>query len=123
MTELTHRELLARTEESFLRVHQLVKRNGVVTLEKKGENELFGYLVRTVIGQQLSKKAASIIWSRVTTAIESVGCSLQEFCKDDNADILRNCGLSRFNVKALIQLRNVFDTNKISGSQLSKFWS
>jgi len=121
MTELIHRELLERTEESFQSVHQLVKTNGVVTLDKKDENELFDYLVRTVIGQQLSKKAASTIWSRVTTAIESVGCSLQEFCRDDNVDVLRNCGLSRFKVKALIQLRNAFDTNEISGSQLSKF--
>jgi len=95
MTELIHRELLARTEESFPRVHQLVKRNGVVTLEKKDDDELFGYLVRTVIGQQLSKKAASTIWIRVTTAIESVGCSIQEFCRDENVDALRNCGLSR----------------------------
>ena len=121
MTELIHRELLAKTEESFPRVHQLVKRNGVVTLEKKDEDELFGYLVRTVIGQQLSKKAASTIWSRVTTAIESVGCSIQEFCRDENVDALRNCGLSRFKVKALMQLRNAFDTNEISGSQLSEF--
>ena len=121
MTELIHRELLERTEESFQSVHQLVKTNGVVTLEKKDEDELFDFLVRTVIGQQLSKKAASTIWSRVTTAIESVGCSLQEFCRDDNVDVLRNCGLSRFKVKALIQLRNAFDTNEISGSQLSKF--
>jgi len=121
MTELIHRVLLARTEESFPRVHQLVKRNGVVTLEKKDEDELFGYLVRTVIGQQLSKKAASTIWSRVTTATESVGCSLQEFCRDENVDALRNCGLSRFKVKALMQLRKAFDTNEISGSQLSEF--
>ena len=121
MTELIHRELLARTEESFPRVHQLVKRNGVVTLEKKDEDELFGYLVRTVIGQQLSKKAASTIWSRVTIATESVGCSLQEFCRDDNADVLRNCGLSRMKIKAVIQLRKAFDTNEISGSQLSGF--
>jgi len=93
----------------------------VVTLEKKDEDELFDFLVRTVIGQQLSKKAASTIWSRVTTAIESVGCSLQEFCRDENVDTLRNCGLSRFKIKALMQLRNAFDTNEISGSQLSEF--
>ena len=121
MTELIHRELLERTEESFPRVHQLVKTNGVVTLEKKDEDELFDYLVRTVIGQQLSKKAASTIWNRLSSSVESVDCSLQEFCCDDNADILRNCGLSRFKVKALIQLRNAFDNNEISGSQLSKF--
>jgi DNA-3-methyladenine glycosylase II len=121
MTKLIHRKLLARTEESFPRVHQLVKTNGVVTLEKKDEDELFDFLVRTVIGQQLSKKAASTIWSRVTTAIESVGCSFQEFCRDDNVDILRNCGLSRFKVKALIHLRNAFEAGEISGNQLSKF--
>jgi len=121
MTELIHRELLERTEESFQSVHQLVKTNGVVTLEKKDEDELFDFLVRTVIGQQLSKKAASTIWSRVTTAIENAGCSLQEFCRDDNADVFRNCGLSRMKIKAVMQLRKTFDTNEISGNQLSEF--
>lgn len=121
MTELIHRELLERTEESFPRVHQLVKTNGVVTLEKKDEDELFDYLVRTAIGQQLSKKAASTIWRRVKAGMENVGCSLQEFCSDDNTDVFRNCGLSKMKIKAVMQLRKTFDTNEISGGQLSEF--
>ena len=120
MTALIHQKLLNKTEFYFLTVHNLVKSNGVLVLEKKDEGELFDFLVRTVIGQQLSKKAASTIWSRVTTAIESVGCSLQEFCRDDNVVVLRDCGLSRFKVKALIELRKAFETDEISSRQLSK---
>ncbi len=120
MTKIIHRELLAKTEGSFPLVHQLVKTNGVISLEKKDGGELFDFLVKTVIGQQLSKKASSTIWARVTSVAKSVDYSLQEFCSDDNFEIIRNCGLSRFKVKALIELRRAFENNEISSRQLSK---
>jgi len=56
-------------------------------------------LCRSVAGQQLSVIAAQTIWDRVIDAAEV--CELIHFFTEENAELMRNCGLSAAKVRAM----------------------
>jgi DNA-3-methyladenine glycosylase II len=60
-------------------------------LELISRGDLFYTLIRSIIGQQISVKAASTVWSRLS---EKVGEIIPENILSRSADELRNCGLS-----------------------------
>ena len=60
-------------------------------LELISRGDLFYTLIRSIIGQQISVKAASTVWSRLS---EKVGEIIPENILSQSTDELRNCGLS-----------------------------
>ena len=60
-------------------------------LELISRGDLFYTLIRSIIGQQISVKAASTVWSRLS---EKVGEIIPENILSRSIDELRNCGLS-----------------------------
>ena len=60
-------------------------------LELVSRGDLFYTLIRSIIGQQISVKAASTVWSRLS---EKVGEIIPENILSQSTDELRNCGLS-----------------------------
>ena len=60
-------------------------------LELISRGDLFYTLIRSIIGQQISVKAASTVWSRLS---EKVGEIIPENILSRSTDELRNCGLS-----------------------------
>tara|TARA_Y100000590_G_scaffold397895_1_gene479754 strand:- start:218 stop:832 length:615 start_codon:yes stop_codon:yes gene_type:complete len=120
MSKRIHEILIKRTNFKFDKLHQIIQINGVLTLQNKKETDLFLHLVKTVVSQQLSKKAASSILDRMLKTSKFHSKKLFEFCINENSDNLHKCGLSKNKVRAIVELKKAFDKNKISATFLEK---
>ena len=77
---------------------------GPISFPEQKDKDLGRFLARVVIGQQLSKKAAQSIWSKVETAALSAGVRITEHFGTTDVESLRQCGVSRNKIKALRSL-------------------
>lgn len=112
MSEEIHEQILRQTF-SIPSLHTLIQNNGVIMLAPKPPSEFFDHLAKTVINQQLSKAAAATIENRLRVAAQQEQQSLQDYCTANNRQAIRNCGLSQFKTKALIELSEHFQENPI----------
>lgn len=118
MSKKAHAYLLEKTSERFPKLNSLIAQNRVQYLNKHKNSDLFLHLAKTVSGQQLSKKAASTIWGRILAMAERESVTLYNLCIPSAAASLRSCGLSRFKVKAIIEMREAFECGAISTDKL-----
>jgi len=84
----------------------LVRRIGPLGPDKRRRgrpDDAYGSLVRTIVGQQLSTKAARSIYGRLTELFDGRAPSPQELVSTDE-ELLRGCGLSRPKVRYLRDL-------------------
>lgn len=86
----------------------LVARFAGSTLVSRGEP--FSTLVRSIVGQQISVKAADAIWARLTGVLPKVEAASVLECPPQ---MLRECGLSARKVEYLVDLANHFTTGQI----------
>ena len=87
-------------------MERLVRRIGplVPAQRRRGRpDEAYGSLVRTIVGQQLSTKAARSIYGRLTALFDDRAPTPEELNSTDE-DLLRACGLSRPKVRYLRDL-------------------
>ena len=66
-------------------------------------DDSYGSLVRTIVGQQLSTKAARSIYGRLTALFDGRAPSPRELLSTDE-ELLRSCGLSRPKIRYLRDL-------------------
>ncbi|MCC5940694.1 MAG: DNA-3-methyladenine glycosylase 2 family protein [Balneolaceae bacterium] len=78
---------------------QAFQKTGPVQFQPDDSLPLAHRLCRSVAGQQLSVIAARTIWQRVLEAAS--GTDLVAFFTEENAEIMRNCGLSNAKVRAM----------------------
>jgi DNA-3-methyladenine glycosylase II len=84
----------------------LVRRIGrlVPAQRRRGRpDDAYGSLVRTIVGQQLSTKAARSIYGRLTALFDERAPTPEELISTDE-ELLRACGLSRPKVRYLRDL-------------------
>ena len=84
----------------------LVRRIGPLAAAQRRRgrpDEAYGSLVRTIVGQQLSTKAARSIYGRLTALFDDRAPTPEELNSTDE-DLLRACGLSRPKVRYLRDL-------------------
>ena len=77
---------------------------GPLVLPEPEERGLGVFLARAVIGQQLSVKVARRIWGRVEAAAQARGVDLLTLLTEEQALILKTCGVSGPKVQALLAL-------------------
>ncbi len=80
-----------------------------LTLRSRGD--AFNTLARSIVGQQISVKAADSVWLKLTTALPVLEPAAVD-CHDDDA--LRACGLSRSKVVYLKDLAFHFANGKLN---------
>lgn len=97
-----------------------MKTNGVVKLRKHRARDLFIFLARTLIGQQLSKTAARTIWSRLECLAAQQEKSIFDVCIKRSANKIHSCGVSKNKVVALIELRRSFACGRISYESIAQ---
>lgn len=66
------------------------------------------YLCRAIVGQQLSTAAARTIWSRVLAS--ATGAPVLDHFREENAGVLRACGMSGAKVKAVMAIAETHRT-------------
>ena len=72
----------------------------------KNHNNAFHTLMRAVVGQQISIKAADAVWQRLEAQLETI--SPQQFLTFGE-DALRQCGLSRQKISYLTAIARAFE--------------
>ena len=77
---------------------------GPLALPEPEARGLGVFLARAVIGQQLSVKVARRIWGRVEAAAQAHGGDLLALLTEEQAPILKTCGVSGPKVQALLAL-------------------
>lgn len=84
-------------------IQRLIQRHGDARLEVSGD--AFSTLVRAIVGQQISVKAAASVWQRMVVALPEMTPQVLESV---DADMLRACGLSARKVESLRDLSSHF---------------
>jgi DNA-3-methyladenine glycosylase II len=84
-----------------------------ITLASRGDG--FSTLVRSVVGQQISVRAADAVWARVLQRCPDM--TPRDILRRRVAT-LRNCGLSARKVEYLYDLARHFDDGRVSMTQL-----
>ena len=85
-------------------MEDLVGRIGPLGREQRRRgrpDDAYGSLVRTIVGQQLSTKAARSIYDRLTALFDGNPPTPEELVATDE-ETLRSCGLSRPKVRPAI---------------------
>jgi len=89
--------------------HRIIIKNGVLDVTCQKSNQLLVYLVRTVIGQQLSTSAARSIWSKVVGLLKHQECNLDGLICEENIDLILQCGISKNKVRAVFEIKKALD--------------
>lgn len=113
MTDTAHRHLIRTAKRVCKDAHALLQTNGPVELIPRVEADLFEFLARVVSGQQLAKYAAQAIFGRVEAAALAKRCTLYDFVSDRHRSQLAACGLSGNKVKALVALKDAFESGTL----------
>lgn len=90
-------------------LRELIKSAKGLTLRSRGD--AFNTLARSIVGQQISVKAAQSIWNRLVATVTHMH---PEVVRKHDADVLRACGLSRGKVVYLHDLAHHFAEGKLS---------
>ena len=77
---------------------------------KKNSNA-FGTLVKAIVGQQISVKAASTISSRLES---NIGDFSPQIYLNETEEDLKKCGLSRQKIRYIINVANAFSQGKLT---------
>ena len=93
----------------------LVDRFAGTALVSRGEP--FVTLVRSIVGQQISVKAADSVWARLLAALPALAPRAVLGC---GAEVLRGCGLSARKVEYVIDLARRFDNGQIHAERWSE---
>ena len=118
MTTKIHKKLLESAASRYPDLHKMIDLNGVIEIHPGKASELFDYLARTVVGQQLSVTAAKTIWQRVEQLAESRKVSEAALFSLENEEEIRSCGLSRSKFKAICGLTQAIKSGSLDGQQL-----
>ena len=92
----------------------LVDRFAGTALVSRGEP--FVTLVRSIVGQQISVKAADSVWARLLAALPALAPRAVLGC---GAEVLRGCGLSARKVEYVVDLARRFDNGQIHAERWS----
>jgi DNA-3-methyladenine glycosylase II len=90
-------------------MRNLVKNSKGLTLRSRGD--AFNTLARSIVGQQISVKAAQSVWNKLIAAVPAMH---PEAVRGHDAEALRACGLSRGKVIYLHDLAHHFAEGKLS---------
>jgi DNA-3-methyladenine glycosylase II len=83
-------------------------------LKLRSRGDAFNTLARSIVGQQISVKAAASVWAKLSAAVSSIA---PEVIYEHDADALRACGLSRSKVIYIKDLARHFVEKKFSPEQ------
>ncbi len=114
-----HKRLLEVAAKADRSLHSIIDTNGVMYAPKPGQPDIFTFLAKTLVGQQLSQNAASTIWARLVSSAQDAGLPLATYCDQGRIDILRSCGLSARKAEALLALRSSMLTESISDNRIA----
>lgn len=113
-----HRRFVGLARDISPRLAAAIESTGPQTFPDRGDVPLGRFLARTIVGQQLSTRAARSIWSRVEAAAAVEGREIPELFAPEHHDTLRACGISRNKIRALAHIRAAHLDGRLAGERL-----
>ena len=99
-------EYLLKKSENISSINSLIKANGVLVIEKE-EISFFDFLVKTIISQQISSKAANSIWKKLLGISNHNNIKINKLFKQrDSFQILNKIGISAQKFNYLNHINN-----------------
>ena len=106
-----YRALIASSKDKHKTIHDLVVKNGVLDIPKLEDSSIFQFVAKTIVGQQLSNKAATTIWRRIETLATELGTDIfGAFC-DTYYDQVKACGVSKNKMKSIFSFKEETTTD------------
>lgn len=96
-----HRIMVRRAAKYLPTLRAGIRSVGPQALPDRSRLKLSVYLSRSVVGQQLSGRAAGTIWGRVQDHCRQEGLVLAALVRRDGTDWLRGCGVSGSKARAI----------------------
>ena len=117
--EKIHNLLLVKSSR-LKKIKYQIRENGVIEI-KKPKIDLFCFITKTIISQQISDNVAQIIWNKFCAYFENNKPSLK---KTPNIDflkeILNNIGISQRKITYVLNFYNISKSNLITKKDLEK---
>ena len=119
-TEKTYDYLIKQAKKHQPVFVDLLKTQGILVFPKKKNMPLFDYVAKTIVGQQLSLRAAKTIWERLFNLSESQKVLLIDYLIEQELDVIKTAGVSTNKAKALKSLAVEFKDERIKDNHLKK---
>ena len=115
--EQIHTHLLKQSDQ-FCSLHEIIKNNGIIKIPKN-EITFFDFLVKTIISQQISSKAADSIWTKITKILQKESICLLDFLSlPKKALSLKKIGISKQKYNYIQNIHEKILTNGLNESDL-----
>ncbi len=118
MDKKLHARLIKVSGEISETLSEDIRAIGPIEFPDRKFNSLANFLARAVVGQQLSTKAAQTIRERIEAARKDASERSPEFFREENASLIKNCGLSGSKTKTLGHIRDAHRAGQLSGAKL-----
>lgn len=114
-----HKVILRTAGQCLPSLEAAIESVGPVRMTVRSDMPLPLYLSRSVVGQQLSGKAARTIWARVESHCVERGLSLGETITRDGLQWLRACGVSASKSRAIAAIYDARDQGLLETTELA----
>lgn len=114
-----HPKMLCTAKRYLPGLHRAMKRVGPQEMGSPSRLGVALYLSRSVVGQQLSGKAAGTIWARVQQQCRSQRLGLGALVRRDGVAWLRQCGLSGSKARAIGAIHEAEDEGLFNRRRLA----
>lgn len=111
---------LLKTSKPYPKLNKLISDNKKIVITKSKQRNLFNFMCRIVVGQQLSTTAADTLHRRLEELCKREDKKLSDLCHEESLDLIRACGLSKNKAIAMIKLNSLFEAKEISAARLKK---
>lgn len=119
MSKKIHQHLLNLSKEHCPSLEKIIKQNGIINITVPKNLEIFDCLAQTVVEQQVSYKAAQAIWKNIKDATHQANINLIDYFDDSNINKIKNNGLSKNKIKAILGAKKAIQNGDISYSIIS----
>jgi DNA-3-methyladenine glycosylase II len=120
MSEDAYAHILKAAGRLSPELRTAIRKVGPLALPQREDRGPAHFLCRAVVGQQLSTKVARTIWGRVEAAAAQAGHAIPDFFTEEQAGVLRACGMSQGKFRALMAIREAHAAGRLDAKRLRK---
>ena len=117
---LTHSILLDTASRISKPLHDALEAIGPISIPSRSRQSLSYQLSKTIVGQQLSIRAANSIWGRIEKSAQLAGIGIPDYFIERYKNEIRQCGVSMAKLKALMSVCNAESRGELHGPSLAR---
>ena len=117
---ITHSILLDTASRISKPLHDALEAIGPISIPSRSRQSLGYHLSKTIVGQQLSIRAASSIWGRIEKSAQLAGIGIPDYFIERYKNEIRQCGVSMAKLRALMSVCNAESRGELHGPSLAR---